>query len=103
MSDDRAARAAYIKQVRREILISVLSPMYHIGPLSFPAICNALAHLELPDDKVVQRDLTYLIERGYASWVNQGSFVPWAKRLFKITANGNDFADAIADDPNLSP
>lgn len=97
------ARAAMIKATRREIL-QVLNVMYSIGPFDFPSICASLLHLELPDDECVKRDLTYLIDKGYVRWTNPGKgFVAWAKRLYKLTATGNEMANEITTDPALEP
>lgn len=96
------ARAAMIKQTRREIL-AVLNVMYHIGPFSFPAICGGLAHLELPDDQCVQRDLTYLCEKGYVVWTNERAMMPWKDRMYRLTAEGNEMAERIDRDPALEP
>ena len=99
------AKATMIKQTRREIL-RALNIMYHIGPLSFPALCEALLHLELPDEQCVQRDLTYLRDKGYVCWVGapkRGAYMPWARRLYKLTVKGNEIAERIAEDPALEP
>ena len=101
MNGDQA-KASMIKATRREVL-AVLNDMYHIGPLGFVALCAALVHLELPDDECVKRDLTYLREKGYVMWTNEGRYVPWNKRLFKLTATGNEIASAINEDPALNP
>jgi len=96
------ARPAMIKQTRREIL-TVLNIMYHIGPFSFQSICSGLAHLELPDDACVQRDLTYLCEKGYVAWTNQRVMMPWNRRMYRLTAQGNEMAERIDTDPALEP
>ena len=102
--DETDARAAMIKATRREIL-NVLNIMYGIGPFGFPSICQALLHLQLPDERCVQRDLTYLADKKYVEWVNPGKrgFVPWKDRFFRLTATGNEMANAISSDPALEP
>ena len=102
MIDAEQARAMAIKQARRELLC-VLNTMYHIGPLSFPAICGALVHLELPDDECVKRDLIYLCEKGYVMWTNRRALQPWEQRMYRITAPGNEMAERIDTDPALEP
>lgn len=96
------ARAAMIKQTRREIL-AVLNIMYAIGPFKFGPLCEALTHLELSDDEVVKRDLTYLIDKGYVKWTNEAKRMPWAERAYKLTAQGNEIADKIEVDSALEP
>jgi len=91
-----------IKQTRREIL-AALNLMYHIGPFSFDGICHSLLHLELPDDECVKRDLVYLVDKGFIEWVNPGSYMPWPRRMYKLTAKGNEIANRIAIDPALEP
>jgi len=100
--DREEAKAAGIKHARRELL-AVLNVMYHIGPFAFSSICEALTHLELPDDECVKRDLTYLCEKGYVRWTNEQAYTPWAKRLYKLTAAGNEIASRIDKDPALEP
>jgi len=101
--DNSAGRTAMIKQTRREIL-STLNNMYHIGPLGFGALCSALVHLELPDDECVKRDLIYLRDKGYVEWVNeQPAYVPWSKRMYKLTARGNEIAERVDKDLALEP
>ena len=98
-----AGRTAMIKQTRREI-ITVLNDMYHIGPLDFEGVCQALVHLELPDDECVKRDLIYLRDKGYVEWTNeQPAYVPWSKRLYKLTARGNEIAERMDQDLALEP
>ncbi len=97
------ARVAMIKETRREIL-RALNVMYHIRPFSFPALCAALTHLELPDVECVKRDLAYLIDKNYVVWTNQGkAYVPWPERRYKLSAAGNEVANAITVDPALEP
>ena len=91
-----------IKRSRQEIMV-VLNAMYHIGPLDFAGIAQALVHLELPDDECVQRDLLYLAEKGYVMWANEKAYMPWSKREFKLTARGNEIAEKIDKDPALEP
>jgi hypothetical protein len=93
-------RASNIKRTRLEILQALLL-MYEIGPLSYVEICAALLHLELADDTVIRKDLTYLEERGYVRWENKASYVPWDKRFYKLTAAGSDIVNKIATDPAL--
>ena len=100
--DSDQARAARIKEVCREIL-GVLNVMYGIGPFSFESICHGILHLELPDDVCVKKDLTYLVDKGYVKWTNQRTMMPWAKRVFKLTARGNEIANKISEDPALEP
>jgi len=95
-------RAAMIKQARRELL-RVLNQVYYAGPVSFAVICEALVHLELPDDECVKRDLTYLEEKSYVRCTSPGDYVPWKKRMFRITAKGTEIADAIEKDEALEP
>lgn len=102
MMESSDAKAASIKQSRREI-IGVLNAMYHIGPCSFDLICGALVHLELPDDECVKRDLVYLCEKKYVKWTNEAPRTPWVNRLYKLTATGNDIANRISVDPTLEP
>ena len=102
MNEYREARAAMIKQTRREIL-KVLNTMYQIGPFAFDSVCGALTHLVLPDDECVKRDLTYLIEKGYVRWTNERAMMPWGKRVYKLTARGNEIAESIETDPALEP
>jgi hypothetical protein len=104
MNNDEA-KAAMIKLTRREIL-KALNMMYHIGPLSFPGLCSALLHLELPDEQCVQRDLVYLVDKGYVNWTNRptrGRFVAWNERFYKLTAQGNEIAEKISEDAALEP
>jgi hypothetical protein len=80
--------------------------MYHIGPFSFPAICGALSHLELPDEECVKRDLVYLCEKRYVIWANSPrryDLMAWPDRMFKLTAAGNEVAERIETDPALEP
>jgi len=100
--DTSEARTARIKETRRELL-SVLNIMYHIGPLGFESICSSLVHLELPDDECVKRDLTYLCEKRYVRWTNEEPMQAWNKRMFKITATGNEFVERMTADPALEP
>jgi hypothetical protein len=100
--DDGQARAAMIKQCRRQVL-SALNVMLHIGPLSFEGLCGALLDLQLPDNECVKRDLVYLIEKGYVKWTNEAQFMPWKDRMFALTAAGSEQADKIASDPALEP
>lgn len=102
MEDSEQLRAAAIKKARREI-IGVLNTLYSMGPFGFPDLCMALTHLELPDDECVRRDLIYLCEKGYVRWTNKKPFTPWAKRMYKLTATGNEVAEKIASDPALEP
>ncbi len=96
------AKAAMIKQARREIL-RALKTMYHIGPFGFESICMALLHLQLPDEECVKCDLTYLIDKGYVEWTNEKRFQQWSRRLYKLTATGNEIANRINVDPALEP
>ena len=100
--DATQARAAAIKQTRREIL-SNLSMMYHVAPFAFPALCNSLAHLDLPDEECVKRDLIYLVEKGYVRWTNETPMLRWSQRLYRLTARGSEIADRIGSDPALEP
>ena len=100
--DDDHARAAMIKQCRREIL-RALNVMLHIGPLSFEGVCGALLELQLPDNECVKRDLVYLIEKRYVRWTNEAQYMPWKDRLFALTAAGSEQADKIGSDPALEP
>lgn len=104
MMDSEQGRTADIKQTRREIL-DVLNTMFAIGPFSFEAICSALVHLELPDDECVKRDLTYLCEekKAYVKWTNERPMLRWAKRMYRLTAKGNEFVENMISDPALEP
>jgi hypothetical protein len=55
------------------------------------------------DDECVKRDLIYLCERGYVTWINEGPYVRWSERLYKITARGNEFVERMISDPVLEP
>lgn len=101
--NEEQAKAAMIKQTRREIL-RALNLMYYIGPLSFEALCGALRHLQLPDDQCVKRDLVYLVDKDYVDWANSdNAYMPWRQRLYKLTARGNEIANRIDTDPALEP
>lgn len=100
--DASQARAAAIKQTRRDLL-SNLNMMYHVAPFGFPAICNSLSHLDLPDEECVKRDLIYLVEKGYVKWTNERPLLRWPERLYRLTALGSEIADKIASDPALEP
>lgn len=102
MMNTKQARAAMIKRARREI-VDTLNVLYHIGPFPFPSICEALLHLQLPDDECVKRDLTYLCEKGYVEWANEAAYVPWDRREYKVTAKGNELAERMIKDPALEP
>ena len=102
MMNSEDARTAQIKKTRREIL-GVLSTMLQIGPFGFDSICSSLAHLELPDDECVKRDLIYLCEKGYARWTNERPMLPWAKRMYKLTAQGDEIVNRMNVDPALEP
>ncbi|MEK6798017.1 MAG: hypothetical protein AABZ12_03550 [Planctomycetota bacterium] len=102
MSSYEEARARMIKQTRREIL-SALALMYESQPMGFVQVCAALTHLELPDESYVKKDLTYLCEKGYVRWVNEGRMTPWHERFYKLTASGKDIVDRIDVDATLEP
>jgi len=103
MMDEQAIKAARIKETRREVL-RALNVMYHIGPFGFDAICGSLLHLQLPDKECVQRDLTYLIDKGYVEWTNNNkAFMPWRERMYRLTATGNEVAAKITEDAALEP
>jgi len=102
MMNEDQARAAIIKQTRREIL-RALNMMYAIGPLSFESICAALSHLELPGEAYVRNDVKYLCEKGYAQWTNERPMLDWPLRLYQLTATGKELVDKITVDPTLEP
>jgi hypothetical protein len=99
--NENELRAARIKMARRELL-RVLNTVYFGGPVDFVVICEALVHLELPDDECVKRDVTYLCEKGYVKCTSS-DYMPWKRRLYKITAKGTEIADEIEKDEALEP
>jgi len=102
MSSYEELRAMQIKKCRNDLL-AALNMMYGIQPMDFPALCNALLHLELPDDIVVKQDLLYLIDKGYVRWINERNFMPWKDRLYQLTAKGKEIVDRISRDDALQP
>lgn len=102
MSSYEEMRAKAIKQARRDLL-EALNIMYRVGPTKFDTLVASLTHLELPDDSCVKADLTYLIDKGYVEWTNEGPLIAWHHRAYKLTAAGKEWADGILRDPALEP
>lgn len=102
MASYEEVRALMIKKCRRDML-DALNTMYGIGPFDFVSLCNALTHLELPDDICVKQDVMYLIDKGFVRWTNERNFMPWKDRMYQLTARGKEFVDKIAKDPALDP
>ena len=106
MNEQEHARAQAIKVVRNTILqtLNVWSTMGKPAP--FDIVWSGVVHLEVEDDALIVRDLTNLCDKGYVrcrlpSWAGRGDHVPWKKRLFELTAKGQDFVDKIERDPTL--
>ena len=91
-------RAAEIKQTRRGIL-DTLRMVYPAG-LTFATICGAFVEL---DEHYIKSDLTYLIQKGYILWTNEGPNAAWKERKYKLTAAGVEIGDKINIDLALEP
>jgi len=91
-------RRALVKQVRRGI-IDLLNLAYPAA-LDYDTICGSFVDT---DEHYIKRDLSYLVEAGYLTWVNKESNAPWAGRKFRLTTEGVDLALKINTDPAISP
>ncbi len=98
MSEQEEIRAKQIKAARRALL-DTLNIAYP-GDLTFEDLCEVL-----PDvcEHYLQRDLMYLIEKGYVVWINARNNAGWPGRRFRLTAAGEEIAQKINVDPALAP
>ncbi len=101
MFDSGQARAAQIKQARRDLMTALL--MVYPTPFGFVSIVHSLLHLDLPDTECIKRDLAYLIDKGYVEWTNKKDHMPWDRRYYRLTSKGNEIANRIEIDPALEP
>jgi len=91
-------RALVIKSTRRKLLETLrllypaTVPFYHVRAI--------MADVEEHHLKV---DVSYLVDKGLATRVNERGNQSWDEREFRLTAEGVEVADRIVADPALEP
>ena len=93
MINDADVRAMVIKQSRCK-LIGVLKMFYPIEA-GFLTLGNVLPTVER--NHLIQ-DLAYLMDKKYATCVNERKSQSWDAKEFKLTAAGVEVADRIIQD-----
>lgn len=98
MVNEDDVRALLIKKSRRDLLTTL--KMFYPAEVDFETLRLTLPTVE---DQHLRTDLSYLIDKGYATWTNEQANMPWKTREFRLTASGVETADRINRDAALEP
>ena len=98
MVSEQEARTLLIKQTRRDILTTL--KMFYPASATFETLRLTLPTVE---EDHLRKDISYLIAKGYVSWLNERSNAAWSTREYGLTAAGVETADGIEKDPALEP
>ena len=96
MVSEQAIRELIIKKTRRDLLTTL--KMFYPAEVDS---CTLALTLPTVEEHHLKVDLSYLIDKGYVSWVNKTPNMGWSKREFRLTATGVETADRINKDPAL--